>query len=40
MYLAQRESRNVYRLVYEINDETAWILALVHTARQRPPVRG
>jgi hypothetical protein len=30
----------VYRLVYEINDETAWILALVHTARQWPPVRG
>ena len=29
-----------YRLVYEINDETAWILTLVHTARQWPPVRG
>ena len=29
-----------YRLVYEINDETAWILALVHTARQWPPVRA
>jgi len=29
-----------YRLVYEISDETAWILALVHTARQWPPVRG
>ena len=28
-----------YRLVYEINDETAWILALVHTARQWPPAR-
>lgn len=29
-----------YRLVYEITDETVWILALVHTARQWPPVRG
>lgn len=27
-----------YRLVYEINDEVVWILALVHTARQWPPV--
>jgi len=26
-----------YRIVYEINDETVWILALVHTARQWPP---
>jgi addiction module RelE/StbE family toxin len=25
-----------YRLVYEINDETVWVLALVHTARQWP----
>lgn len=29
-----------YRLVYEIDGETVWILTLVHTARQWPPVRG
>lgn len=29
-----------YRLVYEIDDETVWILTLAHTARQWPPVRG
>ena len=29
-----------YRLVYEIEEETVWILALVHTARQWPPVPG
>ena len=29
-----------YRLVYEIERETVWVLALVHTARQWPPVRG
>ena len=29
-----------YRLVYEIDGDTAWILALVHTSRQWPPVRG
>ncbi len=28
-----------YRLVYEIERETIWILALVHTARAWPPVR-
>ena len=28
-----------YRLVYEIDGETVWLLALVHTARQWPPVR-
>ncbi len=28
-----------YRLIYEIDEETVWILALVHTARQWPPVR-
>ena len=28
-----------YRLVYEIAQETVWILALVHTARQWPPLR-
>ena len=27
-----------YRLVYEIERETVWILTLVHTARQWPPV--
>lgn len=27
-----------YRLVYEIEGETVWILALVHTAQQWPPV--
>ena len=29
-----------YRLVYEISDETVWILTLVHTARLWPPVRS
>ena len=29
-----------YRLVYEIDDHAVWILALVHTTRQWPPVRG
>jgi len=28
-----------YRLVYEIDHETVWLLALVHTARQWPPTR-
>jgi addiction module RelE/StbE family toxin len=28
-----------YLLVYEINGEMLWILALVHTARQWPPLR-
>jgi len=27
-----------YRLVYEIDSETVWILTLIHTARQWPPV--
>ena len=27
-----------YCLVYEIEQETVWVLALVHTARQWPPV--
>lgn len=26
-----------YRLVYEIHQETAWILALAHTAKRWPP---
>jgi toxin ParE1/3/4 len=28
-----------YRLVYEVEADTVWILALVHTARQWPPMR-
>jgi addiction module RelE/StbE family toxin len=28
-----------YRLVYEIDEDTVWVLALVHTARQWPPQR-
>ena len=28
-----------YRLVYEINAGTIWILALIHTARRWPPLR-
>jgi plasmid stabilization system protein ParE len=27
------------RVVYEISGDTVWILSLVHTARQSPPVR-
>lgn len=27
-----------YRMVYEVDDDVVWILALVHTARQWPPV--
>lgn len=26
-----------YRLVYEIQNETVWLLVLIHTARQWPP---
>lgn len=29
-----------YRLVYEIDGETVWVLTLIHTARQWPPVQG
>ena len=29
-----------YRLVYEIDGETVWVLTLVHTARQWPAARG
>ncbi len=29
-----------YRLVYELSAETVWILSLVHTARQWPPIRS
>lgn len=28
-----------YRLVYEIRDESVWILTLIHTARLWPPRR-
>ena len=28
-----------YRIVYEVEDGTLWILAVVHTARLWPPVR-
>jgi toxin ParE1/3/4 len=28
-----------YRLVYEIHGGDAWVLTVVHTARQWPPVR-
>ena len=28
-----------YRLVYEVEDDTVWVLTLVHTARQWPPTR-
>jgi toxin ParE1/3/4 len=28
-----------YRLVYEVEAETVWVLALVHTARRWPPPR-
>ncbi len=28
-----------YRLVYEIQSETIWLLVLIHTARQWPPVK-
>lgn len=29
-----------YRLVYEIDENTVWVLALIHTARQWPPMRS
>jgi toxin ParE1/3/4 len=28
-----------YRLVYEVVDDIVWILVLIHTARQWPPLR-
>lgn len=28
-----------YRLAHEIEGDTIWVLALVHTARQWPPIR-
>ena len=29
-----------YRLIYEIAGDTVWILVLIHTARQWPPLRA
>lgn len=29
-----------YRLVYEVQSDSVWILAVVHTARMSPPRRG
>lgn len=29
-----------YRLVYEITDDTVWILTLIHTARLWPPAKS
>jgi toxin ParE1/3/4 len=29
-----------YRLVYEVADDTVWVIALVHTSRQWPPPAG
>ncbi|WP_175666670.1 type II toxin-antitoxin system RelE/ParE family toxin [Burkholderia ambifaria] len=29
-----------YRIVYEVEGSTVWVLALVHTARQWPPPRS
>jgi len=28
-----------YRLVYEVHDDTVWLLARAHTAQQWPPLR-
>jgi toxin ParE1/3/4 len=28
-----------YRLIYEVVDDAVWVLAIVHTARQWPPMR-
>lgn len=28
-----------YRLVYQVDRETVWVLALVHAARQWPPIQ-
>jgi toxin ParE1/3/4 len=28
-----------YRIVYEVADDTVWILVVVHTARQWPPLQ-
>lgn len=29
-----------YRLVYQVDDDTVWILALIHTSRQWPPAEA
>lgn len=31
-----------YRLIYEVDEaaDTVWVMTLIHTARQWPPVRG
>jgi len=29
-----------YRLIYEVDGDTVWILTLIHTSRQWPPERG
>ncbi len=29
-----------YRLVYQIADDTIWVLVLIHTAQQWPPLGG
>lgn len=29
-----------YLLVYEINNETMWVLTMIHTARLWPPARA
>lgn len=29
-----------YRLIYEVVDDTVWILVLIHTARRWPPLAG
>lgn len=28
-----------YRLIYEVEDDSVWVLAIVHTARRWPPSR-
>ena len=33
-------SHEHYRLVYKIDGDTVWILALVHTSRQWPPAHN
>ena len=29
-----------YRIIYEVVDDLVWILAVIHTARQWPPLRS
>ncbi|MFD2580821.1 type II toxin-antitoxin system RelE/ParE family toxin [Novosphingobium colocasiae] len=28
-----------YRIIYEVLDDTVWILVVIHTARQWPPLQ-